>query len=339
MWKKVFLILFSLLGLLALFNWQLVKYGYSQAKGQLSIIQKSRPIEEVLGDPVIADSIKLKIQLIQKVKLFATNELGLAKTENYTSYYDQHGKVSLWNLSACEPFSFSPKEWKFPLLGSFPYKGFFDLDEAKKEYRELVSEGYDARIRSVGGWSTLGWTNDPILSNMLGRSTGSLTELIIHELTHTTLFVKDDIIFNENLASFIGVVGAQQFLSKEYGRNSNEMIEYLDSEEDAKTFRNHMLSSSQALKALYEGFAENLSDSIKEKQKHGLINQIISSLDTMRFNNSRYHQIFSTNRPNNAYFMSYTRYYSSEDSLKNILQETYSGDLRNFVEGMVEYHK
>src|SRR5690606_16736486 len=133
---------------------------------------------------------------------YAISEIGLEESKNYTSYYDQKGQVILWNLSACESYEFTPKLWSFPFLGSFPYKGYFDLDKAMEEYQLLKELGYDARIRPVNGWSTLGWTKDPILSNMTERSTGAIVELIIHELTHSTLFVKDNIEFNENLASF-----------------------------------------------------------------------------------------------------------------------------------------
>ena len=82
---------------------------------------------------------------------------------------------------------------------------------------ELESEGYEVRIRPVGAWSTLGFFNDPILSNMLERSPGALAELIIHEMTHATLYVKDGVDFNENLATFVGEQGALEFLEAQYG--------------------------------------------------------------------------------------------------------------------------
>ena len=68
--------------------------------------------------------------------------------------------------------------------------------------KELKEEGLDTNIRTAGGWSTLGWFEDPILSNMLNDSEAGFAELLIHELTHGTLFVKDSVRFNENLATF-----------------------------------------------------------------------------------------------------------------------------------------
>ena len=337
--KKVLLSTLAFLVLLFVIYWDLVSYGLQQAKGQLTIISNTQDVSDVLASDNVPDSIKHQIRNIEEARLFAFDSLGLKQSDNYTTFYDQKGQVSLWNLSASEPFALEPKLWSFPILGSFPYKGFFDLEKAKTEAKELKDEGYDVRIRPVGGWSTLGWTKDPILSNMLRRTEGSLVELIIHELTHSTLFVKDDIEFNENLASFIGEKGAVAFLNNKYGKGSSAYYDYIISEEDSETFRDHMLLAAGKLDSLYQSMIEISSDSIKSKKKEQMINEIIISIDTLHFHNERYYQIFQNTLPNNAYFMSYLRYYSSNDSLESLLSNSYDNDLRSFIEGMVEYHK
>ena len=103
-------------------------------------------------------------------------------------------------------------EWSFPFLGRVPYKGFFDRGAAIEEDSLLRLKGYDTGIGNIRGWSTLGWFKDPILSGMLENSEGALANLIIHELWHGTLYVKDSADFNENLASFAGEQGALLFL-------------------------------------------------------------------------------------------------------------------------------
>src|SRR5690606_16862314 len=138
-------------------------------------------------------------------------------------------------------FALKPVEWKFPLLGSFPYKGFFEYDMALKEKAKLDGDSLDTNIGVVGGWSTLGWFKDPILSNMLLRSEGDLSDLIIHELTHGTLFVKDSVDFNENLATFIGKKGARRFLKQVFGVNSKEYIQYEEGSKDSERFTSHIL--------------------------------------------------------------------------------------------------
>ncbi len=336
--KKALLFLLAVIAILVAFNWNAVIYGLNQAKSQLRITFNTQSIESVLNDSLIADSIKHKINIVQEARSFAFDKLGLKNSDNYTTYYDQKGKVTLWNLSASKAYALEPKLWSFPILGTFPYKGFFDLEAAKEEMLDLKTEGYDTRIRSVGGWSTLGWTTDPILSNMLERKEGALVELIIHELTHSTLFVKDNIEFNENLASFIGEKGAVIFLNQKYGPHSYPYYDYILSEEDSRTFRNQMLLATRKLDSLYIAVAD-YSDSLKAVHKHIMIDKITSSIDTLHFHDPRYLNIFKSSRPNNAYFMSYLRYYSSKDSLEEILSTKHRGDLKSFIQGMKEFHE
>lgn len=328
-----------LLTLIIFLNVELISYGMGQAAGQIGILRESRPVEQVLTDPSVSDSIKARLRYIQKVRQFAFDSLHLKQSDNYTTFYDQKEKVSLWNLSACERFSFHAKEWWFPFLGSFPYKGFFELEKAKEERDALKLQGYDTRIRSVGGWSTLGWTTDPILSNMLKRSDGRLAELIIHELTHSTLFVQDQVEFNENLATYIGEQGARQFLEIHFGTDSAPLLNYLNEENDAAMFRNQMLLGTKMLNNLYESFTDTTPENEMERQKQALIDDIIMSLDSLDFQQERYRRIFEKARPNNAYFMSYKRYYSAEDSLSTMLEHNYNGKLADFVDGMKAYHE
>jgi predicted aminopeptidase len=336
--KIIFGIVLIILIISSLF-FDLIIYGFNQAKGQLRVVWNARPIEEVMTDLNFPDSLKQKIRLIQEVRRYAIDSIGLVDSDNYTTFYDQEGKTLLWNLSAAEPFALEPKLWSFPILGSFPYKGFFNFEKAKEELSDLEEKGYDARIRPVGGWSTLGWFKDPILSIMLERSEGGLAELIIHELTHSTLFVKDNIEFNENLASFIGERGAVLFLSSKYGVSSDELLEYNNSEEDSRTFIRQMLLASSKLETLYSTFDELATDSIQIWKKHLLIDKITSSLDTIPFYNKSYNDIFKNGRPNNAYFMSYIRYHSSEDSLNHIFQNQFESNLSRFIRGMKDYHE
>jgi len=199
---------------------ELIGYGIAQGKGQFYILWNAQPIEEILNSPGIEDSIKQKLLIVNEIRIFAFDSLGLTPTKNYTTFFDQQGKEILWVVTACAPYKFEPKEWSFPIIGSFTYKGFFDVEKARKLSEKLSNEGYDVEISSVGGWSTLGWFKDPVLSNMLEGSVGSMSNTLIHELTHGTVFVPDSMTFNENLASFIGRKGAFKFLELTYGSRS-----------------------------------------------------------------------------------------------------------------------
>ncbi|MEO9477487.1 MAG: aminopeptidase [Cyclobacteriaceae bacterium] len=330
--RKLWFGLLVLISMLAIWQWSMILYGLQQAKGQLKIIREAKPIEEVLADPNFPDSLKQKLRLAQDARVYAMEKLNLSFSENYTTLFDQHGEVLLWNLSACEPYALEAHTWYYPFLGSMPYKGFFDLEKAKAERESLEAEGFDTRIRPVGGWSTLGILKDPILSNMLERSEGALAEVIIHELTHATVFVKNEIAFNENLASFIGERGAELFLKEKYGDSSKVLTEYLQSEADSKRLTQYVLTGAQELDTLYTSIKDQ-PDSIKQLLKNEKIDKIISNLDTVSFYNTNYYQLFSKAKPNNAYFMSFKRYHAQEDTLNSIYRK-HNYDLKSMIEEM-----
>ncbi len=316
----------------AAFNFSLVKYGFNQLKGQLNIVMNARPLNEVLQDETVSDSIKKKIYYIERVKKFAQDSLGLNSSENYTTFYNQHNKPILWVLTASELFKLKPYEWKFPFLGNVSYKGFFEYEKGKTEEIALQKEGYDTDYGEVTAWSTLGWFHDPILSSMTNRSNGQLAELIIHELTHATLYIKSNVNFNENLATVCGEQGAIRFLQSAYGPESNELKDYLERKEDYNLFSRQMLKGTQMLDSLY--LLMNDSSVLQKKSlKKSMIKTIVHSLDTISFHSPfRFKNIFKNKFPNNAYFLDFIRYDAQKDEMKKSLTGKFNGNIKDYIE-------
>lgn len=336
--KKIFLSLLTVLVILSVWQWELLAYGWAQGRGQVYIVWNSKPLTEVLADQSFPDSLKMRIETIEKAREFAIQNLGLKDTDNYTTYYDQRGEPSLWNVTACRPFAFEPKTWWFPIVGEVPYKGYFDKEKAIKLAEQLKAEGWEVRVRPVGGWSTLGWFRDPILSSMLERSEGELAELIIHELTHSTVFVKDQVTFNENLASFIGEQGARLFLRTHYGASAVQLQQYLAEDADSRRFTAYILGATQQLDSLYKTFTDEIPVAEKQKKKDAAIAKIGDTLRELPFADRRYAEAFKNGKPSNAYFMSFLRYHSYGDSLQQVLSTQFEGDLRAFIIDVKERH-
>ncbi len=341
MFKKILLIGFLFLLVLVVWNYQLVSYGIAQAKGQLAILWNARDIKEVLADPEVADSIKNRIQLVQEIKQFAIEQIGMKPTDNYTTYYDQKGKPILWVVTACQPFEMKNKEWSFPLIGTFSYKGFFEQDRAEREREKLTKEGYDTGIRTTNAWSTLGYFKDPILSGFLSKSEGEIANTVIHELTHGTVFVKDSLQFNENIATFFGNKGAEAFLTKKYGSNASEYHTYLDIMRDREIYTRHMLRGARQLDSLYQTF-ETPDIAEKQQKKEQMISHIISSADTLTLSNKpRYAQLFQRylqpdSLPNNTFFMSYMRYRGQLNTLEEECEQKFGGDIKSYLQYLEE---
>ena len=339
--KKVGFIIIVIVGIVLIWQRELISYGIMQAKGQIEVLWNARPIEELLTDPEVADSLKEKVRLVQEVKQFALDSLGVNTSGSYRSVYDQQGKPILWVITATEPFSLEDRKWKFPLLGTFSYKGFFDYQKALEEKKELADQGLDTGIRTVSAWSTLGFFDDPILSQLLFRTEGQVANTIIHELTHGTIFVKDSLRLNENIASFIGNKGATLFLENKYGIGSLEVRGYRRYLADRKKYIDHMLRGTNQLKSLYESFSGDMNYQTKTKKKNELIKKIVATTDTLTLETAQYQKLVKKLQkrdelPNNTFFKSYVRYQAKAENLEKEFREQFGGDIKQYLSYLKE---
>lgn len=320
------------------FNLDSSVYAYRQAKGQLKIISNTRPVNEVLADKSFPDSLKKQILLIEEIKKFAVDSLGLNPSDSYTTFYDQHQKPILWVITACEPFELKARKWNFPIVGTFSYKGHFEKDIADAELNELKKQGFDTQLNEVSAWSTLGYLKDPILSSMLEKSEGRLAALIIHELTHGTLFVKNNLEFNENLADFVGDYGAIRFLENKYGKNSKELERYQFSKKYNDAYSQHLLRGAKKLDSLYKNFNKKMTIQEKKRQKIEMISGIINQSDTLlagefqkRLISRKKWALNDNNLPNNAYFIGYLTYQSKQNQFKNEFVNVYKENFNDYL--------
>lgn len=332
--KKIALWALVVLFLVGLFYRDEVGYGIVQASGQIHILRSVDEVSDVLADPAFPDSLKAQIRLIQEIKKFGVDSLGLNPSDNYTTFYNQRGKPILWVITASDRYQLKAKEWKFPVIGTFSYKGFFDEKRADQQNVELVNEGYDTEINEVSAWSTLGYFKDPILSSMLYRSKGSLASLILHELTHGTLFVKDNLELNENLASFVGDVGAVRFLNQKYGPESEELKKYEFSKRYNDAYAQHVLRGGQQLDSLYATFKNQNPDPYKDMLKERMIKGIVNSADTLLGKKATLSTVRNrpeTKLPNNAYFIGYQTYKSKQNTFQQQFDKKFGQDFKRYL--------
>ena len=77
-------------------------------------------------------------------------------------------------------------------------------------------------------YSTLGWSDlfggDPVLNTFIWNDEIDLVRLLIHEMAHQQVFVKNDTLFNESFASFVEDAGSLQWIKK--NGDSNDLILY-----------------------------------------------------------------------------------------------------------------
>lgn len=175
------------------------------------ILARRKPINELVAREGTEPVLRAKLELVMKAREFAIDSLGLNAGESFTTYSRLDRDTLVLVVSAAYPDRLELKTWSFPIVGSFPYKGFFDFDEALNTAERLQSEGFDVSVGASSAFSTLGWFNDPLVSTTVRQDSVTLVNTILHELSHNTYFAKGEVAFNESFASFVGGRGAIKF--------------------------------------------------------------------------------------------------------------------------------
>ena len=305
-------------------------YLLKQGTYLLRYNSRSRSIEKVLAQRSISEDVEEMLRDVQEIRRYAVEEIGLEQNRNYTRYLELDRDYVVDVVTACAADSFTPHQWRFPFFGSFPYKGFYEKPDAEREAARLEKRGLDVWIRKVDGFSTLGFFSDPIYSFMTDYSPYALADLIIHEQTHATIFIKNQIQFNEELATFVGREGALSFLRDHYGADSEAYAQALAGLEDGNVFRDQVIELYHQLEGIYILEADRemiLAEKMRivEEFNRRLISQAPELFRTDRFRN------FQGIPANNAYIMSFVRYTRDLDLFYR-LYESKGGDLRATVE-------
>jgi predicted aminopeptidase len=305
----------------------LSKLGWHQS----FITFHSIPVQEVLENEGVEDEAKEKIRFVQEVKRYGEEKLGLTKTRSYSKYFEVKGPV-LHVITASKKDCLQLYHWDFPITGKVTYKSFFTKEAVQKEQRFLETKGYDTFVQRAGAYSTLGWLKDPIFSSMLQWDEATLANLILHEMTHATIYFKGQTDFNEQIATFVGNQGAINFLREKYGSGSQEVAEAIHCQEDDLLFSKWIDQACQQLSHFYsreisrdeklrgrEEFFQLLKEDFREK---------MASFKTEGYKN------FEKVDINNAVLLAYRRYIHRLEKFQALYEQ-----LGRDIKRVVEYFK
>jgi predicted aminopeptidase len=175
------------------------------------ILKRRQPIAEVAADTTLPPLSRQKLRLVLAAREFARDSLGLEAGESFTTFSQLDSDTLVLVLSGVYPDRLAQKTWWFPIVGRVPYKGYFDVSQAKRAAEDLKDDGFDVYLRPASAFSTLGWFNDPLVSSTLRADSIDLVNTVIHELTHNTYYAAGGATFNESFANFVGSRGAAAF--------------------------------------------------------------------------------------------------------------------------------
>lgn len=177
-------------------------YLIVQGKGQLKLLREARPNHEVLADSTVSDEQKAKIRLVETYKKYFYDYFAEKPKDIYskTNILKNEAVTYLVIASPIDRIE-AVEEW-FPFMGSFPYIGFYDPNDAFAWAKKSEEDGHYTYVRKVYAYSTLGYFEDPILSSFFYYDDVELAELVFHELFHTIFFAKNEVDLNESLANY-----------------------------------------------------------------------------------------------------------------------------------------
>lgn len=205
----------------------MLSYLTEQGIGQIKLQWKGKKNDEVLKDPKISEAAKRKILLVEEYKKFFYHYFDKKPSSIYTKTTMLDNKAVSYLVVASSHTKIEAHEFKFPIMGSFPYIGFFSKDSAFEFAKDLAEdENLVTWVRPVYAYSTLGYLEDRILSSFFHYDDVELAELVFHELFHTIFFIKDEVDLNENLANLYG-----KEMLQEYFQNRDELKTHMATQE------------------------------------------------------------------------------------------------------------
>ena len=310
-------------------------YLSQQAGGQLHLLRIRRHVSEVIADPSTSDELRQRLEVVMEARKFGVEQLGLRGGAEFSRFVDPGGPVA-YNLTVAPKHSLEVRSFRFPLVGRVPYLGFFDLQDAKREAKRFADAGFDVYLRPVGAYSTLGYLISPIYRSMLGEFTEAgevrAVETVLHEMTHSTVFLPGASDLNESFATMVGNRGAAEFYRSRGDISQSERVSTIAEEglRDQKEFSAWLKPQLERLTRFYRRAAEVKLPPKQLIEQREAIFQELSQSYRLAFPEGRRYRRLADGPLNNALLLSFAVYHES-NGLQESLLALCDGDLKRYV--------
>jgi predicted aminopeptidase len=188
-----------------------VGYYWQAGTGQMRITRGQQPVDKLLQEAELAPAERQRLEVSQEALNFAHDVMLLPDNGSYRSYFDTGERYVVWNVFAAPALSLEPLTWCFPVAGCIAYRGYFKEEKAQKYADKLALADNDVFVGGVTAYSTLGRLKDPLLNTMLAMPEQDFVGLLLHELAHQRLYIKDDSAFNEGFATAVEREGMRRW--------------------------------------------------------------------------------------------------------------------------------
>ena len=308
----------ALLSSLALTGCETLSYYAQAVSGHFDLTGRARPVDELLTDARTPQVLREKLALAQRLRDFASRELGLPDNGSYRRFADLARPYAVWNVFAAAEFSLEAEQACFPVAGCVAYRGFFDPADAGAHAKGLQQQGFDVVVLGVSAYSTLGAFDDPLLSTFIAWPEAELARVLFHELAHQLVYVKDDSAFNESFAVAVEREGVRRWLSA--GGRDGELRRYQEARHREQEFARLLGATRARLATLY---ATKLAPDQMRARKRAAFAELAADPVYRRFPR-RFGEA-----PNNALLASFATYSQRVPAFERLLAER-GGELEKF---------
>jgi predicted aminopeptidase len=295
-----------------------------------------QPIRKVLTQPDLAADTRAKLETVLAVRKFAADRLGENVGGAYQTVTQVDSGAIVWIVMAAPRTSLTPYTWWFPIVGAVPYRGYFRHDDANAEAADLEARGFDTYVRPAIAFSSLGFFNDPLLSNLLKLGRVELAGVIIHELFHRTYFLASSVMFDESAATWVGNRGAVDFFTETEGANSADAIAARGVYESDLKFAAFLQQEEARLLRLYQSdlpeeeiLKRRAPIFVEINQDYARLKPTLSGLE--RFDLDR-------EKLNNAVLLNYLLYFHDTENFA-ALERLNQGDTKRTIKQIIELAK
>ena len=312
-----------------------IGYYYQAVEGQMQIWKRSRAIAEVIEDEKTPAALRTRLQMVLRMRDFASADLALPDNGSYRSYADLGRPFVVWNVFAAPDLSLAPLEWCFFFAGCVTYRGYFNQARAEQFSEELRAKGLDVHVGGVPAYSTLGWFDDPVLNTVMPYPDAELARLIFHELAHQVAYVSDDTMFNESFATAVEREGIERWLASEGDAAMRAVFEQHEARKTA--FIALMMETRGRLSAIYAGAA---SDVDKRREKAATFAALKLQFQTLKAAWGGYtgYDRFFAQELGNAHLVPIATYSELVDGFRRLLADS-GGDFKRFYIAVREIGK
>lgn len=229
-------------------------YYWQSVQGHARLLQAARPLDEWIANESTPAPLRARLQLTQRARHFAVQELGLPDNASYRSYADLGRSAAVWNVVAAPPYALELHRWCFPFTGCIGYRGYFQEADAQAEGARLAAQGLEVDVYGVPAYSTLGYLDwaggDPLLNTFIGWPEGEFVRLLFHELAHQVVYAQGDTLFNESFATAVERLGTERWLATQARPEVRQA--FAASEERRQAFRALTRATRARLAEIYE---------------------------------------------------------------------------------------